>query len=243
MADWWAAGSVWKFVGRVVSLAVGALGPFLIYVPSAGWGVLKLFKYHSERGTNLESIWSSIMLVAARFGVPCSVYRSHGGYNLAGDWDSELKTISNVGMLAMAASFGLSALLRWRRYDRRLALDTAILVLINSTVLSHVYSPQYLNWLLPLALLLALNILPRSWIVWSMFVILISAIVGMSSWLYPYHYMEQFLKLQPLAVNICITRSGCLVSLGLLLTISFFVKYGLLPWRLSGGSRPLARAA
>ena len=59
-------------------------------------------------------------------------------------------------------------------------VDTAILVLVNSTVLSHVYSPQYLNWLLPLALLLAVNILPRNWIVWSVFVILISAIVGIS---------------------------------------------------------------
>ena len=78
LADWWAAGSAWKLAGRVFSLAVGALGPFLVYVPAAGWGVLTLFKYHSERGTNLELIWSSIMLAAARFGVPCSVYHSHG---------------------------------------------------------------------------------------------------------------------------------------------------------------------
>ena len=51
--------------------------------------------------------------------------------------------------------------------------------------------------------------------------------------------MEQFLKLQPLAVDVCITRSACLAGLGLLLTISFFAKYGLSPWR-AGAAAPCA---
>ncbi len=240
LADVWGSGSVLKFAGRFLALAVGVLVPFLVYVPSAGWGVLKLFQYHSERGTNLESLWSSIMLVAGKFGVPCHMYHSHGGYNLAGDWSSTLKTVSGLAMLGMAASLGLWGLLRGRCYDRRLALDTAILVLVNSTVLSHVFSPQFLSWLMPLSLLLALNIFPRHWAIWCAFAVLVAVIVGISGWLFPYLWME-LVDLKPLPVDLCITRSACLVTLALLLDIPFFVKYGLLPWR-AGKSAPDALA-
>ncbi len=53
----------------------------------------------------------------------------------------------------MGATFGLWAFLQAGRFDRRMALDTAELVLINSVVLAKVYSPQYLIWTVPLALL------------------------------------------------------------------------------------------
>ncbi len=230
LADVWASGSVLRFAGRFLALAVGTLVPFLVYIPSAGWGVATLFQYHSERGTHLESIWSSIMLVAAKFGVPCSTYNSYGGWNLAGDWSTPLKTVSSVAMVASAAAVGLWALLRGNRFDRRLALDTAILVLVNTSVLSHVYSPQYLIWLMPLALLLAINIFPRHWTIWLAFAVLAVAIVGISGWLFPYLY-PALIKLQWLPVVLTITRSVCLVLFALLMNIPFFVKYGFIPWR------------
>ena len=64
----------------------------------------------------------------------------------------------------MGGSLGLWALLRGKRFDRRQALDAAMLALLNITVLAHVISPQYLNWLLPLAILLALSTLPGAWV-------------------------------------------------------------------------------
>ena len=41
--------AVWKFAGRVLCLLVAALGPFLVYVPSAGSGVLSLFRITATR--------------------------------------------------------------------------------------------------------------------------------------------------------------------------------------------------
>ena len=133
LADVWAAGSLWRFVGRVLALAVGAVGPFLVHIPSAGWGLFKLFQYHSERGTHMESIWSSIMLVAAAFGVPCRVAHSHGGFNLESDWSSTLKIASTVCLLTITASFGLWARTRagddsigsWRSTPRFWSSSTA----------------------------------------------------------------------------------------------------------------------
>jgi hypothetical protein len=185
------------------------------------------------------------MLVAGAFGVPCRVEHSHGGFNLVGDWSGALKIVSNVVIAATGASFGLWALLGGRRFDRRLALDTAILVLINCTVLAHVFSPQFLNWLLPLAVLLALNIVPRNWIVWCGFAALVVAIVGISTWLFPHHYMGEFVVLQALPVALAVTRSACLVGLALLLDVCFFRKYGLIAWRASGraGGAPAAASS
>ncbi len=49
LADLWAAGSVWRFLSRVLALAHTAVVPFLVYAPTAGRSVLRLFQYHAER--------------------------------------------------------------------------------------------------------------------------------------------------------------------------------------------------
>jgi hypothetical protein len=233
LADAWAVASAWRLAGRILALAVGVLVPFLAHLPSAGWSVLRLFRYHGERGIHLESIWGSILVAAGPLGVTFRVIRSHGGYNLESDWSGALKFASSASLVAIAASFGLWALLRGRRFDRRLALDTAILVLVDSTVFAHVFSPQYLNWLLPLALLLALNTFPRNWIPWCGFAALAATIVGISTWLFPNHYTGYLTTLETFPVALSVIRSACLLGLALLLSVRFFATYGLMPWRAS----------
>ena len=73
---------------------------------------------------------------------------------------------------------------------------------------------------------------------------LVVAILGISSWLFPYHFMRQLTALQTLPVFLCLTRSGCLVGLALLLNARFFAKYGLVPWRIDRAAPgPLAVTA
>lgn len=232
LADLWWTRSFWRLAARVGALAISGVGPFLIYAPAAGRGILWPYTYHSERGTHLESVWGSIMLVGSKFGVPCKTVYTHRACDLVGDWSSGLKTVANVTMLALPAFYGLWALLRGRQYDRRQALDAAQLALVNSTVFAHVYSPQYLAWLVPVALILALNVLRPRLPVWLLLGILVTAIVGISSWLFPDLY-EDFMDLSPLPVALAVTRSVCLVILALLLNISFLMKYGLLPARIA----------
>ncbi|HEX4142369.1 MAG TPA: hypothetical protein VHY91_02370 [Pirellulales bacterium] len=231
LAEVWAAGSTARLVGRVLSLAAGAAGPFLVHMPSAGWGVFKVFQFHAQRDIHLESTWASIMLAASAFGVPCHVVFVPGAYNLESDWSGALKVASTVCLLAMAALTGLWALLRARRFDRRTALDAAILVLFNTTVLAHVFSPQYLIWLMPLCMLLALSVFPRSAALWCAFAVLTIAIVGISSWLFPFHFVRRLTELATWPVVMAVTRSACLLAMALLLNVCFFSKYGLVASR------------
>ena len=92
-------------------------------------------------------------------------------------------------------------------------------------VLSYVFSPQYLTWVVPLALLLGLDVLPRRPGPWTVLVLLIAAVVGISSLLFPYLYFE-LLKLKPWAVTLAVVRSTCLIVLALMLNTAFFAKYG-----------------
>ena len=168
------------------------------------------------------------MLLARTFGVPCEISHSHGGYNLMGEWEPAWKAVAIALAVASSLALGLWALLRGQRFDRRTALDSAYLALVNSTVLSTVFSPQYLNWLLPISLLLAMSILPKRWVPWSAFATLAIVIVGITSWLYPYHYSigEGLVKLAPFPVALSEIRSACLVELALGLSLYFLARHG-----------------
>ena len=104
---------------RVLLLVLGAVGPFLIQMRTAGWSVLHLFRYHSERPIHMESIWGSAMLLARTFGVPCEISHSHGGYNLMGEWEPAWKAVAIALAVASSLALGLWALLRGQRFDRR----------------------------------------------------------------------------------------------------------------------------
>ena len=207
------------------SLVTAAAGPFLVYIPSAGWGVFKLFQYHSERGVNLESTLGKPDPGSIAVGVSLPGDRIARLLRPGRRGAGPLKIISHVAPLLAAGLLGLWAVLRGSRFDRRLAVDTAILALVTTTVLSHVYSCYYTNWLLPLATLLAFSVLPPGWILWSLFAAASVLILAISSWMWPWHYTSGLARLQDLPVALCILRSACLAGLALLLTLSFFGKY------------------
>ena len=55
--------------------------------------------------------------------------------------------------------------------------------------------------------------------------------VAISSWLFPFHYLDALVPLEILALSLSVTRSARLVGLALLLNVCFFARYGLIPWR------------
>ncbi len=227
LADW-RGQKLCNLTGYLGALTLGAVGPFLIQMRTAGWYVFYLFKYHGERSIHIESIWGSLLLLAREFGFPCQVTETHGGVNLVGPLEPKLKIAAVV--LTAAAGIGLGgwALAQGRRFDRRTAMDCGYLALINSTVFATVMQPQYLNWLLPIALLLALDDMPKHWVPWSLLVSLMAAILGISGWLFPYHYMDAagIVALAPLPVALVETRSVCLVAMAVLLNVCFFIAAG-----------------
>ena len=229
LADFWAAGGMWRLAGRVLALAIGALGRFWSTFRRRA-GAFSRFSSIIPNAASLDSIWSSIMLVAAKFGVPCNVIQFVRGWNLAATGAAAQNRLERLAAGDGRCFWALGAAVRPAIRPAAGARHRH-LVLVNSVVLSHVFSPQYLNWLMPLALLLALNIFPPHWTSGRGFAVLVVAIVGISSWLFPYHYMTQFIALQVLPVSLSVVRSTCLVGLALLLNLAFFAKYGLVSWQ------------
>jgi hypothetical protein len=118
--------------------------------------------------------------------------------------------------------------LSWRRgnyFSRRLSLDTSLLALVSSVAISHVCSLSYMNWLLPLALLLALSVLPNQWMIWCLFVGLCVAILGVSNWIFPDHFLIDLVEFRSPAVAFAIVRGVSIIGLAMLLNWSFFIKY------------------
>jgi hypothetical protein len=133
--------------GAFVAVGLAIAGTFIV-TAFGGIG----FSYYSQlrRGLQIESLGSSVLLVADKLGL----YDSHwapappGQADLVGTLPSTVGTlsfvVSVVAILAVARAY-------WRGSDRdeRLVLAFAGAV-VAYTVFSEVISPQYLTWLVPL---------------------------------------------------------------------------------------------
>ncbi|HTU25910.1 MAG TPA: hypothetical protein VMF30_10965 [Pirellulales bacterium] len=225
LADW-RAGLGWgQLATRVAVLTAAAAGPFLLHYALAGPGVFELFRYHGERGINIESTWGAIVLVLRWFGFPCEVVESHWAFDVVSPVTDAFKTLSSVLPPAMLAAAIVWAWRQGTGFSRRLAMDTAILVLVNAAVLSHVYCLYYAFWLMPLALLLAWNTFSRSDLVWGAFALLVIVQLAISSWLYPWHYQFGLISLEPVPVALSVIRGACLAGMAALLDWQFFAAY------------------
>src|SRR5262249_3378680 len=66
------------------ALAVAAGLPFLIQYVSSGSGVFAFLTYHAEREIQIESLYSTLMMIGAACGAPVHLTYLHGAFNLSG---------------------------------------------------------------------------------------------------------------------------------------------------------------
>ncbi len=181
----------WERIGIGLGCLVVAAGlPFAIQYAASGPDVFDLFKHHAERGIQLESIYSTIMMIGSLFGPWINPISTHGAYDLDGAWAVAMKYIASGTLLLFLAAMGLWALLRWSRYSRKEAFSTACFVMFGSVILSNVLSAQYFMWALTVGALLAIELFPNRladrWILLVLFVI----IAGLTTWIFPYNYFR-----------------------------------------------------
>jgi len=151
---------VWRRAGpRRVGWALAAFlaVALAVVVPFAAYdvhGVASSFRSQAERGLQVESLGSSLLLVADRLGLyQAHVVRTTGvaGRNLAG---SLPHTVAVVTLVLEAAAVLTVWLLYARARDGRARLPLAFAAAVAGFLaFTKVFSPQYLVWLLPLVVL------------------------------------------------------------------------------------------
>ncbi len=150
---------LWQALGVAVVVAVTISAPILCVAPS---GFVDMLRYHIDRplevgstAAGLLGLWHSID--------PSAVVASHayGSGNVVGRLSATALTVTNIAAIVAIASVYVAAWRRcgvWPSTETRarllLAATTAVIAVFIAT--GKVGSPQYLTWLLPLGVLVAL---------------------------------------------------------------------------------------
>jgi hypothetical protein len=173
-----------------MALIAAAIGPFAIQYLVSGPALFSVFTYHSGRGIQIESLYASLMTLAAVFGLEISVNHSHGAYELDGALAPLLKMCSTVALVGFLLAAGLWALAQKSRFTRDDAYRLAAFVPAAAIILANVLSPQYFVWALPLLILVGAEILPESKMPMWIFSAAVMAVAALTTWVFPYHYLQ-----------------------------------------------------
>jgi hypothetical protein len=143
----------WRFQGTLavgLTVALGMSGWFLL----SPVNVAGLFRYHSQRGLEVGSLCSGVVLLAERaLGQSESVSFNFGSMNLDSPISLRIARLSTLGMLA-----GLAAVLgRFAQTVQDQGVSAAGLAILTFVLTSKVLSPQYLLWCVPFVLVLEGN--------------------------------------------------------------------------------------
>lgn len=163
-------------VGRFAVLLGLTVAIFLPFYVSSGPATLEFFRYHSIRGLELNSLYSSLLLSLRSFGHPVSFEHAFGCLNVRSPLSPLLVALAPWFTAFLLLGAGILMLVRLRANqlvapsspDRRtiaqeqpgVIVGYVILFLLLSIASNKVFSPQFCLWLLPW---LCLVPLARGW--------------------------------------------------------------------------------
>lgn len=204
-------------VAATVTAAAFALPAAL----AAGPAILDITRYHAERPLQIESSAAALLgLLHAALPSSLQVVKTFGSTNVVGGASPILLALVAPAMLgALAAVCAIT----WRRLraatgdgasagrgasvkERVLGEGTAA-ALVALMVTGKVFSPQYLVWLLPLGLLLALGRAGRDR---ALLAALLLAAMGLTQLIFPFSY-GALMALAPAACALVLLRNALLV--------------------------------
>ena len=198
LADWQARPRCRVWPGLLAFVAALAI-PFLVmFTRCARLTTLRLVEYHRQRGIQVESIYATLLTASSWFGVATKVVYTHAADEVESALAPAMKTLASLLLGGLLAGSGLWCLVQGRRYDRVQAWRCSVLVVLAAVALSPVLSPQYFVWALPLALLVAAEVLPAGRAKLAMdFAIGVVGVAVLTMLIFPCTYFGLVDKLQP----------------------------------------------
>lgn len=136
-------------------LPVFALTAAVVWLPflaAAGPKFWFFLSYHASRGIQLESFYSTILLVARWFGYPVSTEFSYGSWNVVSQVSPVLAKMSFFVMgtlMSLVLVHSLAVAQNGSPTDGDIPRQ-ALLMVMAFIIGGKVLSPQYLLWLIPL---------------------------------------------------------------------------------------------
>ena len=159
---YWSSRRRWREMALATAAALGVgLAVGLPFLRIAGAHMLDLLRYHAERPLQVESTGAALLMVG-RFFAPASAAASQGfgSTNVVGSWDGPLRLLAGaLPWIALLAVFGwtVRALRRPGGDGMRVIIRAICAALVFQMTLGKVFSPQYLTWIFPLALLASIT--------------------------------------------------------------------------------------
>jgi hypothetical protein len=209
---------------RCVALLALVIAIFLPFYILWGPASLGFFAYHAERGLEIESVDSSVLLLLSFFGHPIETYYSHGSFNLRSPMSSYFVSMAPflvAGLLTAALWLLCRRLSRIRRDTSAPAHATlaqehpsvfayfTLLFLLLFVCANKVLSPQYFLWLAPFACFVPWQGRCRAY-----FCAAFAATCLLTTVLYPFQLLELVAVTGPTTYGILLlcTRTALLVG-------------------------------
>ncbi len=186
--------------------------PFLLASPG---GLLGSITYHAVRGVQLESTYSTLLILGDKLGLlSVEPHVSFGSWNLTGTTADVVAYLSVLilGLALVATYRSMYRRIHSGSYTARELLTYSALVITVVLAASKVLSPEYLIWLVPLVPLLSGTFSRLAWIVFAAIVLLTYSVFTL---LY-----VQLIWFQTAAVLVLLLRNVLIVGLAALAAAS-----------------------
>jgi len=200
----------------VITFLVVCMITILPFVVLGSTSILSLVSYHSQRGVQIESTYSAVMLALAKLGfTTVRTEFSFGSVNLVSPTATVLANLSTyilVGSLLIVYWFIYRQVKPGESQFTRLGAY-ALLAIAVTMATSKILSPQYFVWLIPIFPLICGRLrIP----ILGIFVV----IGGLTYFVFPLHYTElQAFQAAPV-VAVLVARDVLLVLLAILAAVS-----------------------
>lgn len=164
--------------------------------------------YHGRRGLQIESLYSSLLLVGKLFGGSAEIIRGHGAFELSPSGASIWATIALplMGLLIIGVYFFFWRVLSHRKRAEHpdYLIKTILCCLLIFVIFNKVLLPQYLLWLFPFAALVyQFSDFRQIYLYCWLIIAILTAI------LFPYHYVS-LLQLEYLGITLLTARNMAL---------------------------------